>query len=308
MNRAFPIGAVLLSLSLAACASRTLRDELGRDVTLPDHPHRIVCLAPSITDMVFAIGRGDDIVGITDYTKYPPEAQKKPSVGGVIDPSLEKLVSLHPDLVLAIGDLNPADLVRAIENLGLPIFVVRPDGLHDIYRSLANVGKAIDAEQQASALIARLQAREAAVRRQVAGKNRPTIFFLLWADPIMTAGQGAFITELIETAGGKSVTADLSTKWPRLSLEAVLARQPEYLLLVEGSNVTLESLRRRGNWTRLDAVRNAKVFYADDRIELPSPGAFDALENLAAQFHPANGGSGRQNQNGGTDVQWKKAK
>src|SRR5262249_2449566 len=163
----------------------------------------------SITDMVFALGRGDDIVGITDYTKYPREARQKPSVGGVVDPSLEKLISLHPDLVLAIGDLNPADLVRAIEHLGLPIFVVHPHGLCDIYGSLENIGKAIDGQQQAAALVARLQAREAAVRQRVAGKIRPTVFFLLWADPIMTAGRGAFITELIETAGGKSVTAGL---------------------------------------------------------------------------------------------------
>lgn len=284
MNRVFQTAAVLLSLSLVAFAGRTVRDELGRDVNLPDHPHRIICLAPSITDMVFAIGRGEDVVGISDYTRYPPEAKKKPSVGAVIDPSLEKLVSLRPDLVLAIGDLNSADTIRAIEKLGLPVFVLHPHGLHDIYRSLESLGKAMDAEPQASALIARLQSREAAVRRQVSGKDRPTIFFLLWPDPIMTAGRGAFITELIEAAGGISVTADLPTEWPRLSLESVLARQPQYLLLVEGSNVTLETLRRQGNWTRLDAVRNGNVFYSDGRIEMPSPVAFDALESLAAQF------------------------
>ncbi|HLJ25565.1 MAG TPA: cobalamin-binding protein [Candidatus Angelobacter sp.] len=289
MNRALQIAALIVSLSLTAFASHTVRDELGEDVVVPDHAHRIVCLAPNVTDMVFALGRGGDVVGITDYTKYPPEALQKPSVGGVIDPSLEKIVSLHPDLVLAIGDLNPADLVRSIQHLGLPIFVVHPHGLHDIYRSIENIGKAIDARQEAAELVARLQAREAAVRQRVAGKSRPTVFFLLWADPIMTAGRGAFITELIETAGGRSVTADLPAEWPRLSLESVLAGQPEYLLLIRGSDVTLENLQRHGNWTRLDAVRNGKVFYADERIQLASPVVFDALEDLATQFHSVNG-------------------
>lgn len=287
MKRTLLIGVVLLGVSLTAFASRTLRDELGRQVALPDHSHRIVCLAPSITDMVFSLGRGNDVVGITDYTKYPEEARQKPSVGGIINPSVEKLVSLHPDLVLAVGDLNPPDVIRAIEHLGIAVFVVRPHGLHDIYRSLANVGKAIDAEQQALAVVARLQAREAAVLRGAAGDNRPTVLFLLWADPIMTAGEGAFVTELIEMAGGRSVTRKFPSEWPRISLESVLAQQPEYLLLVRGSDVTLETLRRQGNWTKLDAVRDGRVFYADDRIELPSPAAFDILEDLAAQFHAA---------------------
>lgn len=288
MNRTIRVAAVVLGLSLSALANRVVRDESGRDVTLPDHPHSLICLAPSITDIVYALGRGDDIAGITDYTKYPPEARQKPSVGGVTDTSLERIVSLHPNLVLAIADFNSADLIRAIEKLGLPVFLIHPHGLHDIYRSIESIGKAIDAEQQASALVRNLQAREDAVRRRVAGKPQPTIFFVLWADPIMTAGHGAFITELIEAAGGKSVTADVSTEWPQLSLESVLAEQPQYLLLVRGSAVTLESLRHQGNWKRLDAVRDGKVFYADDRIELPSPAAFDALEELARQFHPVN--------------------
>jgi iron complex transport system substrate-binding protein len=196
-------------------------------------------------------------------------------------------VSLHPDLVLAVGDLNPPDLIRAIEHLKLPIFVIRPHGLHDIYRSLDNIGKAIDAEQQAAALVGRLQAREAAVRQRVAGRSRPTVFFLLWADPIMTAGEGAFVTELMEAAGARSVTGKFPSEWPRVSLESVLAEQPQYLLLVRGSDVTLEGLRRQGNWIRLAAVRDGRVFYADDRVELPSPAAFDALEDLAEQFHAA---------------------
>jgi iron complex transport system substrate-binding protein len=286
MNKLLRVLSILLVLSTAASASRVIRDELGRDIAVSDHPHRLICLAPSITDTVYALGRGDDIVGITDYTKYPLEAKQKPSVGGVINPSLEKLVSLKPDLVLAIGDLNSSDLVRSIEHLGIPIFVIYPHGVEGIYRSIGSIGKAINQEAQASALVAHLQERERAVRQRVAGKKVPTVLFLVWTDPIITAGRGAFITELIDIAGGKSVSDDLPNEWPRVSFEAIIARQPEYLLLVRGSPASLETLQQQAAWRRLGAVKKGKAFYADDRIDFPSPLAFDALEDLAKQFHP----------------------
>lgn len=285
MKRAVSL-VIVFFLNVAAFANRIVHDEFGREVSVPDHPHRLICLAPSITETVYALGRGNDVVGITDYTKYPPQAQRKPSIGGVIDPSLEKLVSLKPDLVLAIGDLNNTDLTNVIQKLGLPVFIVNPHGFHDIYRAVLDLGKAINAEKEASALVARLQARETAVRQRVSGKSRPRMFFVLWPDPVITAGHGAFITDLIEAAGGESVTADIGNEWPRLSFETVLAEQPEYLLLVKGSGVTLDQLRHHGNWMRLDAVKDGKVFYTDDRIQFPSPISFDALEDLAKQLHP----------------------
>src|SRR5258708_36136957 len=116
--------AVVLFSSVAT--GRTVRDELGREMNVPDHPHRLICLAPSITDTIYALGAGAEIAGITDYTKYPPEAKQKPSVGGVVNPSLERIVSLKPDLVLAIGDLNSLDLVRSIERFGFAVFVIHP--------------------------------------------------------------------------------------------------------------------------------------------------------------------------------------
>lgn len=286
MKRLFLLLVIVPLMAGGAFANRVLRDELAREVTVPDHPHRLVCLAPSITDTVYALGRGGDIVGITDFTKYPTEAGTKPSVGGVINPSLEKLVSLKPDLVLAIGDLNSFDLVRSIEGLGFPVFIVHPQGVAGIYRSIENIGKVLNQETAARDLIARLQHREQTVRERVAGKKPPSIFFLVWDDPIMTAGHGAFITEFIKVAGGVSVTDDLQTEWPRVSFEAILQRQPEYLLLVRGSPITLETLQHQAGWSRLEAVRTGKVFYVDDRIDLPSPVAFDALEDLAKQFHP----------------------
>lgn len=271
---------------LPAFAGRVLQDELQRTVTVPDHAHRLICLAPSITDVVYALGRGSDVVGITDFTQYPVEAKEKPSIGGVINPSLEKLVELKPDLVLAIAELNSSDLVRSIERLKIPVFVVHPQGVAGIHRSITSIGQAIDQQAEANALVARLREKEQKVRARVAGKKEPVVFLLIWADPIITAGRGAFITELIRMAGGVSVTEDLQSEWTRVSFETLVQRQPEYLLLVRGSPVTLESLRNTAGWNQLEAVRKGKVFYADDRINLPGPVAFEAMEDLARQFHP----------------------
>jgi len=273
-------------LAAVASASRTVRDEFGRDMTVPDHPHRLICLAPSITDTVYALGAGAEIAGITDYTKYPPEAKQKPSVGGVINPSLETIAQLKPDLVLAIGGLNSLDLVKAIEHLGFTVFVIQPHGIAGIYNSIESIGRAINQSTKASELVIRLRERERSVRERVAGKARPTVFFLVWPDPITTAGRGAFVTELIEIAGGKSISDDLPYEWPQMSQEAVLARQPEYMVLARESNADLAQLRRQAWWKGLRAAQEGKVIYADDRIEYPSPIAFDALEDLARRLHP----------------------
>ena len=278
--------ALVLLLCSAAHATRTLTDEAGRTVILPDHPHRLIALAPSITDTLYAMGCGDDIVGVTDFTKYPPEATKKHSVGGVINPSIEEMVALKPDLVLAIGELNNYELLHAMEHVGLTVFVVHPQGIAGIYHAVESIGAAIHREDRATDLIARLRAREHAVRERVSGKGVPTVFFMLWTDPLMTAGRGAFVTDLIAAAGGKSITDDLPNDWPRVSFETVLARQPDYVLLMRAQPVTAETLQRQEIWQKLDAVRKGKIIYEDDRLEYPSPAAFDALEDIARQLHP----------------------
>jgi len=288
MKRKYKTWALFLLLlsSVSAMATRRVHDELGREVTVPDSPQRIVCLAPSITDIVFKLGAGARVAGITDYTKYPPEALTKPSVGGVINPSLEKLASLQPDLVLAIADLNSFDLVRSIQGLGFPVFTIQPHGIAGIYHSVQSVGEAINERDRASALVKSLRVREDAVRRHVAGKKSPSLFFLLWPDPLMSAGKGAFINELIKIAGGSSITSDVENEWPRISLETVVARQPQYLLVVKGTAIDLANLRSRSGWNSLEALKHGRILYVDERINFPSPLAFDALEDLAKQLHP----------------------
>lgn len=278
--------ALLLLLTCNGQAQRTVEDELGRKVVVSDKPHRIVSLVPSITDTLYAMGAGPDIVGVSNYTKFPEEAKKKPSVGEPLNPSIETIVSLHPDLVLAVEDMNSAETPKQLEKLGIPIFVIHPHGISGIYASITNLGNVLNRKQDADNLVTRLRSREEAVRNQVKGKLAPRVFFVVWPDPIITAGKSAFITELIEVAGGKSITDDLPQDWPQMSLEAVVARKPDSLVLANGQPFSLDDLKKKPGWSNLEALKANHVFYTDDRILHPSPAAFDALEDLANQFHP----------------------
>ena len=275
----------MLWLSMPAFAARTVIDELGRTVTVPDHPHRLVCLMPNVVDDVYALGAGSDVIAVSDYTKYPPEAKAKPSVGLPLSPSIETIVSLHSDLVLASGDLNQMTTVKELEKLGTPVFVVNPHGIEGIYKSIESLGKALNRGLEANKLVSGLREREARVRKNTEGKPSPKVLMLVWYDPIVTAGKDAYITNMIEIAGGNSVSADVPQEWPEVSLEFILSRAPEVLLIVRGSNVSLDAIRGRAGWLSLPAMRNNRIYFVDDRIEFPSPVAFDALEDLTNQFH-----------------------
>jgi iron complex transport system substrate-binding protein len=277
---------IVLALAASPCfASRTLQDEVGRTVTVPDHPHRIISLTPSVADALYALGAESDVVGVSDYTKYPPQARQKPSIGQPLNPSLETIVSLHPDLVIASADLAPQNL-KGFERIGIPVFLVKPIGIEGIYSSLLDMGKALNREAASEELVFRLSSRVEAVRARVRGKQRVRVFMLLWADPILTVGKAAFITDLIAAAGGDSITGNLPHEYPKISFETVVAMAPESLVLVRASSMSVENLAQRAGWDSLPAIRNRSVYYVDDRLNLPSPVAIDALEDLARQFHP----------------------
>jgi ABC-type Fe3+-hydroxamate transport system substrate-binding protein len=276
----------LVAFSVPCLASHIVTDETGRSVTLPDHPHRIISLVPSITDSVFSFGAGVDVVAISDYTKYPVEALSRPKVGSIMSPSMETILSLHPDLVLGMPHANQQATLDQLQQLGIPVYLVDPHGIDGILHSIVSLGVATGREDSAHAEVVRLQKRIAAVRASVAGKPVVRVFSPVSYDPPITIGKGAFITDIIAAAGGESITDDIKQEWPHISMEAVVARAPEALLLVRGGFISISVLKTRPGWDTLPAVRNERVYYVDNRVEFPSPVAIDALEDLARQFHP----------------------
>jgi iron complex transport system substrate-binding protein len=286
MKRLLSLLSLTAVLAVPCFASRTLTDEMGRKVVVPDHPHRIICLMPTVTDTVFALGAGDDVVAISDYTKYPAAALKKPSVGDLIKPSIETILSLHPDLVIGTQPKGPMEVTDQLERVGIPIFLVSPHGIAGIFHSVESIGMALNRTAQADALIHSLEQRVDAVKTRTKGQPAPRVFMPIWYDPITTIGKNAFITEIIEAAGGRSVTNDLPAEWPQISMEVVLERAPDALLLVRGGKTTLKVLQDRPGWSSMAAIKEHRAYYVDDRINFASPIAIDALEDLAKQFHP----------------------
>lgn len=278
--------AILVLLPVAAEASRQLTDEVGRHVTVPDHPQRLICLAPSLAETVYALGDADAVVGVTDYTTFISGEQRKPSVGGLIDPSLEKIVALRPDIVLATKDLNKKETVEQLERYDIAVYVVDPKGLAGILNSVRDIGVAIDRERVADKLASDLERRWKVVAARVQGLHRPTILVVIWPDPVISAGKNTFISQAIAAAGGRSATDDVSQDWPQMSVEEVVHRAPEFLLIGAHKGITADQLKRQPGWKDLEAVQQNHIIYVDERLEHSSPVLFDALEELARKLHP----------------------
>jgi len=266
----------------------TITDGLGRDVTLEERPERIVCLAPSNAEIVYALGGGQGVVGVADSCDYPEAVAELSHVGGCYDAkhtNFEAIVALEPDLVLGING-HPEVLDR-LEELGVCAFAVDAKVVDEVLESIDTVGRLIGRRAEAAELIAGLRDRIDAVVDEVAGLPAPRVFFEVWYDPLMTAGPGSFQHDLIELAGGENVAGDADQPWPTFSLEVLVERDPEVIITTFGETVTaLESGTREG-WRELSAVRNGRVVLVDPNlVSRPGPRIVDGLELFARAIHP----------------------
>jgi iron complex transport system substrate-binding protein len=292
MIRPFLLAPVVLCFALPVCAAaapvRMVTDGTGRRVELPDKPMRVVALTPSLTEMAYTLGAGDTIVGVTDHTDYPSDARRKPSIGGMVDPSIERIVALRPDLVLATFESNRPAVIDALQRLGLPVFVIRPEGLDGILQAVEQIGVALNRVTDARTAVDRLRGRRQEVARRVMGLPKPRVFVLIWPDPVATVGRHSFIAEAIEAAGAICVTRDLPQEWPRVSLEEVVRLAPDTLVLIANGHPTLsiDELKTRPGWNRVPAVIANRFIEIDARLEHSSPVVFDAVETLARTLHP----------------------
>ena len=270
----------------------TVTDGLDREITLTAVPQRIVSLAPSNTEILFAIGAGDQVVGRDQLSDFPEEAQAVTDIGSTYgDLNTELIVSLNPDLVLA-AEVNTPEQVQQLEDLGLTVYYLKnPLTLEEMYGNLEIVAQLTGHEEEAAALIESLQARVAAVDGKIAPlSSRPGVFYELDAtDPAkpFTAGKGTFIDQLIERAGGFNIASDLED-YPQMSLEQVVAADPAFIILGDARyGVTPESIAQRPGWENLSAVKNGQVFpFNDDLVSRPGPRLVDALEEFAKLLRP----------------------
>lgn len=278
----------LAPLTAAATATRTVLDDTGRTVQVPARVERIVSLAPNLTEIVYALGLETRLVGVTNQCDFPPEAQSKPRVGDVINPNLERIIELKPDLVLATPAGNRRETADALERLGVPVYGVDPRSIAGVFASLRRLADLLGVAQAGEALAAQLEARLAALDAWLATPERPRVLFVIWLEPLQTVGNDTFLNDLLRRAGAESVTGGIQQSWPRLSIEEVLARNPDYLVLprTHSLEARLSTLIQRPPWERLRAVEQGRIVWLDDAVLRPGPRLVDAVEHLARALHP----------------------
>jgi iron complex transport system substrate-binding protein len=274
----------------ALSASRTLVDELGRKVQIPQHADRVVSLAPNLTEIVFALGDEDHLAGDTNFCDYPPEALQKPHVGGMQNPSLDAIVALKPDLVLATKAINLRGTVDALDRIGVPVYVTdAPHSLEDMIVSIEHVGAALGMEKSAAEVSGRLRQRLSDLDRRLTGTAPRRVFFVVQTAPVISAGRNTFIADALRHAGGRSII-ETSAEWPHISLEAIVHLQPEFLIFASAhageTQRDIEDLRSNPGWRDLKAIQEGKIVVLSDAINRPAPRLVDAVEQLARALHP----------------------
>jgi iron complex transport system substrate-binding protein len=268
--------------------ARPVVDGLGRKVLVPDHPRRIVSLAPSLTESLFALGLGDQVAGVTDYCQNPPEALQKPKIGGIINPNLETIVSLKPDLIFATSEANKYEIMARLEKFNIPVFSIVPRDIAGVLESLRLMGVAANVVPRAEKLIQDLKSRYATIRGKVQ-KLRPVRVLIAYdLQPVITGGKWTFPTDLVAAAGGSSIAAGLEQDWPRLNMEYILAQDPEVIFLAAMPDAARQAraLSSLPGWRNTTAIRLKRVYAVDDRINQPGPRIMEALEMIAGYLHP----------------------
>ena len=296
---AFLLVPVILSGFLTACTqvepvptSFEVTDQLGRVVAFEQVPQRIISIAPSNTEIVFALGLEDKLVAVTDYCDYPPEAEEKPSVGGFSTPNIEEIVAQYPDLVLATSR-HEKKIIPQLEEQGLTILALSPDNLSEVMAAITLIGQVTDQEAAAAEVVAGIEARVKAVTDKTDGLpagQRPRVFYTVWHDPLLTSGAGTIQDELIRKAGGTNIAAELND-YADISLESVLDANPEIMIAGvshgSGQNLNFDFISTEPRLDGTAARQNDRIYAIDGNLtSRPGPRLVDGLEQFAEFLHP----------------------
>ena len=259
-----------------------VKDDRGVTVRLAAPPRRVVSLAPSLTEIVFLLGRGGSLVGVTRFCNVPPAASGLPKIGGVSDPDVERIVALSPDLVLCTTDGNPREKVRALEEMGIPCFAVAPQNLEAVFTAIERLGVLLGAGDRGRAEAAALRRRARAARASVHDVEKPSVLFVVSTTPIIAAGVGTFMEELVRFAGGRNAAARFSGRYPRLSVEALVAARPD-VIFVAGMAGVERFPPEVTRWKEVPAFRDGAVItLGGDIVTRPGPRLVTALERVSA--------------------------
>ena len=280
---------LLIAWPVSAPAAHHLVDEVGRPVTVPLSPKRIISLAPNVTEILFGLGLDQEIVGVSIHCNFPEKARTRTRVGSYISLDFEKIVSLKPDLIIGTGAGNTKDMVDRLEKLGFSTYIIFPKNFDGILTSVRHLSQVVAREKEGLVTVRSMESRRQKIVDLTRNLPRPRVFMQIGEAPIVTVGRGSFADDLISLAGGENVAAKEEKMYPRWGMEEVLRRSPEVILI--------SSMNPKGNyervvqewsrWKMIPAVQNGRIHLVDsDLIDRPSPRIVEGLEEMARVFHP----------------------
>ena len=279
----------------ATSSALEVKDEMGRAVRIPQPVRRIVSLAPSVTETLFALGLGDRLVGDTDFCDYPPEAKAKAHIGGPISPNIETIAALHPDLVVASREINRAESVYSLERLGIAVYTTDPLSIEQVLSSTERLGELLGASDAGRALTANLRRRLGELDQRLARLPPKNVLMVVWLDPLISVGRNTFMDDALRHAGARSVI-ESPQSWPPVDLEQVVRLQPDYLIISNDNKRQVQrelaELQSRPVWRRLDAVRYRRFIVISEALSHPSPRLVDGIEQLARALFPSEFNAG----------------
>ena len=268
---------------------RDVTDETGRTIRIPQTLHRVISLAPSITETLYALGQQDRLVGDTDYCDYPPEAKQKPRVGGAITPSIEAIAALRPDVVFVTKGFNRLETVDSLAAVGIPSYAVDPQSVEGIIATAQHIADLLGAQAAGSALAGDLHRQLAETKERVAPFPPRHVLFVVWTQPVISVGKETFIADALQYSGATSIV-EAPQSWPQISLEEIVRLQPDFLVFAtshtESTPINIDVLAESPGWRILDAVRNRRYAITTEAIERTTPRIVTAIADLARQFHP----------------------
>ncbi len=286
---------VLLTIPLQG-QDRPFIDEIGRETKIPNSPKRIISLAPSITEILFALDINEEIVGITSFCDYPEAALSKPKIGGFVNSSIEKIVSLKPDLIIATRDGNRRGTIQKLEDLGISVYMIDPKGFDGVMSSIKTIGEIVGKRDESKRIIEDMRKKKETIVEITHSLPRPRVFFQVGYDPIVTVGRGTLADDLIRLAGGRSISENESVNYPLYSIESVIFKAPEIIIMssMESKRNYLNSVKKWQNWKTIPAVKRKAIYVVDSSlVDRPTPRVTEGLEAIVRMIHPETVGEKR---------------
>lgn len=260
---------------------REMTDDLGRTQQIPVQVTRAVSLAPNLTEIVFAVGAGDRLVGRTSYDNYPPEAEQIQTVGDTLNPNIENIIALRPQVVLVSTASQIETFTKTLESQEIRVFVTNPNSLEEIYKSIENIGEIFGRGENARTIVEDLRRRVAVVEENTRGVDKTRVFVQIDKNSLFSIGRDSFITDLIEKAGGVSTTKNVDMAYPKISKETAAALEPDVIILSDSPDNDAPN----DVFKNSPAVRNGRVYRINaDILSRPGPRVVDALEEIAARL------------------------